>query len=393
MNFLTKSLSIEIENFISFLKNELNVFDIQSFTKSAFCQGRSKIKPEVFLELSSILIDEFYTDNEPAIERWKGLRVLAVDGSFVSLPQTKKLKSYYGEAKNNTATGVAQARVSVLYDVLNKMVLDGSLAPLKIGERELAEGHLTKCGLGDLIIYDRGYPSYAFIHRHIQYNIEYLIRVKTSFSNLTQSFIDSNAKSKVVDILPGKNAFISDKPYNRKTPIKLRLVRIDLPSGEVELLMTSLIDTRKYPNKIFKKLYFKRWNVESFYDELKNKLKLEYFSGQSPQNILQDFYAALFISNVQTIIVNDLTDEIHSETKSRKYKYKVNTNLSYGYLKDRVVKLFFNQRDSSLITIELKALFKKHLVPIRPDRSELRSHSKYRNRAKPKTFTNHKAAF
>ena len=68
--------------------------------------------------------------------------------------------------------------------------------------------------------------------------------------------------------------------------------------------VSSLIDNKKYRCKMFKELYFKRWKVETFYDELKNKLKVEYFSGYSHQSILQDFHAAIFISNVQTLIVS-----------------------------------------------------------------------------------------
>src|SRR3989338_302801 len=36
----------------------------KSMTKSAFCQQRVKLKPEAFVELNQVLIDDFYTDNE-----------------------------------------------------------------------------------------------------------------------------------------------------------------------------------------------------------------------------------------------------------------------------------------------------------------------------------------
>ncbi len=64
INFLTKSLSIEIENFVSFIKNRIGLGDIEYFTKSAFVQCRKKIKPEVFKYLSDNLVEEFYTDND-----------------------------------------------------------------------------------------------------------------------------------------------------------------------------------------------------------------------------------------------------------------------------------------------------------------------------------------
>nr|WP_240614825.1 IS4 family transposase [Polaribacter filamentus] len=390
MNFLTKSLSIEIENFVNHLRRDCGLLSLKSFTKSAFVQCRKKIQPGVFKKLSEMLIDEFYTDNELGIKLWNGFRVLAVDGSSITLPFTDELKGIYGLVKNQTDTGVVQARVSVLYDVLNKYVLDSQLSPKKEGERALGLLHLVKTKARDLIIYDRGYPSYDFINTQCIKNIDYLMRIKTSFSGVTKTFIASNKTSQIVEIFPSKNAVVSDKQYDRNTPIKVRLLRVKLPSGETELLITSLLDSKKYPNKIFKELYFKRWGVEIFYDELKNKLKVAHFSGYSNQSILQDFNAAIFISNVQTLIVSDLEDEIIEQTKNRKLTYKINTNLSYGFLKNKIVSLFFSNTDMEAIVEQIKILFKQELVPIRPNRYYQRNIRKYVRREKPKVTKNQK---
>lgn len=353
-------------------------------------QYRKKIKPEVFIKLSSLLVDEFYTDNELGIKLWSGFRVLAVDGSSITLPFTKELKKAYGLTKNQTNTRIVQARVSVLYDVLNNYVLDSILSPKKIGERALALQHLIKSKVRDLIIYDRGYPAYDFIHEHNQTNRAYLMRVKVSFSAVTKVFIESGKTSQIVKIYPGKNVPVSEKEYDKDTPIQVRLIRVNLPSGETELLMTSLVDSKKYHYKMFKELYFKRWKVEIFYDELKNKLKVEHFSGYSNQSILQDFNAAIFISNIQTLIVSDLEDELQEITKNRKLKYKVNTNLSYGFLKNKIITLFLSNTDMEDIVNQLKILFKKELIPIRPNRSNQRNIGKYRRREKPKVTKNQK---
>jgi len=392
INFLNKSLSIEIENFVSHLKKECGLSGFKSFTKSAFVQYRKKIQPAVFKKLSSILIDEFYTDNDVAIKLWNGFRVLSVDGSSITLPITKELRTFYGETKNQTKTSIVQARASVLYDVLNQYVLDGILSPKDIGERALALQHLCYSKTKDLIIYDRGYPAYDFIYEHCKRNIDYLMRCKVSFSGVTKTFIESGKTSQIVEIHPGKNVSIVEKQYDKDTAIKVRLLRIELPSGEVELLITSLLDSKAYQHKIFKQLYFKRWKVETFYDELKNKLKVEHFSGYSNQSILQDFNAALFISNVQTLIVSDLQEELNQEKQGKKYQYKVNTNLSYGFLKNRIIKLFFSKTAMEDIIVELKTLFRQHLVPIRPNRKQQRDTEKYRRREKPKITKNQKDA-
>ncbi|MCW3787485.1 hypothetical protein [Plebeiibacterium sediminum] len=135
-----------------------------------------------------------------------------------------------------------------------------------------------------------------------------------------------------------------------------------------------------------------RWSVDFFYDELKNKIKAEHFSGYSQNSILQDFYAALSISNVQSLIVGDINDELASESKDNEYQSKVNTNLSYGFLKNRIIALFFSDKDMSIITEELRTLFKKHTIPIRPNRKYEGDVSKYRKRTKPKVLKNKKDA-
>ena len=387
---IRKSLSLEISNFADFFRKNLGTTNFKSFSKSAFVQCRKKIKPEVFKHLSSILINEFYTDNGAAVKLWNGFRLLAVDGSIVRLPNTRELRKIYGAAKNQSKTAIAQARVSILYDVLNNYALDSQISPLKTGEISLAYRHLEHCRIGDLVIYDRGYPSYDLMFEHIENKINFLIRVRHNFNNVTKAFINSNKNSSIVNFYPVQKSNISDKPYNRGTPIKVRLIRVKLPNGEIELLITSLLDLKCYPVSTFKELYFKRWKIETFYDELKNKLKIEYFTGYSKESIAQDFYATLFVSNVQTLIVSDLEDELNECSKGKKYKYKVNTNLSYGFLKNRIISLFFSNSNIEEVTKELKSLFKENPVPIRPNRTHERKVEKYRKQFKPKITKNQK---
>ena len=393
INFLTKSLSAEIEHFVSFIKQNIMEKVLFCFTKSAFVQCRKKIKPEVFKYLSDSLIEEFYTDNDASIKLWNGFRLLAIDGSRLVLPDTPELERIYGKTKNQSSTGVVQGRISVLYDVLNRFVIDGCLSPLSTGESVLALNHLSFSKPGDLIIYDRGYPSFNLIYEHFDRKIDFLIRAKADFSNVVQAFYQSGLNSAIVKIHPGKNTKLSDKPYDKGTFKEVRLVRVELASGETEILISSLFDSEKYQDSIFKDLYFLRWGVETFYDELKNKIKAEHFSGYSQHCILQDFYAALFVSNVQSLIVGEINDELANESTEHKYRYKVNNSLSYGFLKDRIITLFFSDKEMGIVVSELKELFKKHTVPIRSNRKHARDIDKYRKRGRPKLLKNNKNAF
>ena len=390
LNFLTRSLSIEIVNFLSFLKRK----DIaqETFSKSAFVQARKKIKPEVFKHLNQRIIEEFYKDNSGVLRQFDNLRILAMDGSRLTLPFTKELEEIYGQTKNQTNTYIVQTKACVLYDLLNEICINGILSSIDTDERTQAKQLLEHCQANDLIIYDRGYPSFELIYEHYQKNLHFLMRMPLDFSQVVKVFVASGKTSQIVEIKPGQKKSFENKPYTKSSTLKIRLLRITLNGGGIEVLATSLLDSKHYGNEVFKELYFKRWKIETYYDELKNKLKIEEFSGYSNQSILQDFYSTLFVSNIQTLIENEINEEIEkeSETKNIKYQYKINTTLSYGFMKDRILELFFTKNDMNDIINELKELFKKHLIPIRPNRKFERKIGKYRTRTKPIVTKNQK---
>lgn len=143
---------------------------------------------------------------------------------------------------------------------------------------------------------------------------------------------------------------------------------------------------------MFKELYFLRWGIETFYDRLKNKLKVEYFTGYSQNTIRQDFMCAIFITNLQSIIVNDLQEELSIQNQEKKYNYKINTNLSYGFLKNRILDLLSARQPIETVFSELQKLFLKNTVPIRNNRTNERNKDRLRKRTKPKVTKNQRDA-
>jgi hypothetical protein len=159
-NLLRKSLPIEINNFVNFINSSTGSFKIQNFTKSAFVQKRRKINPEVFKYLSEVIIKNTYIPSNSSIKRFNGFRILAVDGSKITLPFTQELKSLFGESKNQYETSIVQAMSSVLYDVLNHLAIDSAIENIKTGEKSDSNHALyalvRQCGFS---IQSHGYLS------------------------------------------------------------------------------------------------------------------------------------------------------------------------------------------------------------------------------------------
>ena len=208
----------------------------------------------------------------------------------------------------------------------------------------------------------------------LQKNIDFVVRMRRNFLSECDSFWDSPLESQIISI--ERCSIKSEKALKildlKFKPFKIRLVKVILDNGEIEVLATSLLDKERYPSEEFKDLYFKRWGIEINYDHIKNNLAIENFTGLSTLSVTQDFFANMFIVNLQAIIINDVQKDLDKKNTKRKYNYKINKNLSLGFMKDRVVKILLDKNSDGYE--ELKELFKLEPVPIRKGRKFERKH-------------------
>lgn len=115
LNLRKGTLRDELDQFYETLGEDAGVGPV---TASAFCQARSKLKPEVLEQLNDSLIEQ--AARQIGLRRWRGFRVLAVDGSTARLPNTPAIEAHFGRP---VGSGVPLARLSRLYDVLNGWVI------------------------------------------------------------------------------------------------------------------------------------------------------------------------------------------------------------------------------------------------------------------------------
>ncbi len=364
INIIKQTLQKELTHFIKLIsRNEVNV------SKSAFSQGRVKLKPEAFIELNKTLVEEFYADK--VYKKWKDFRLVAIDGSKISLPiNSKELINKFGTLVNGMI--IPEAQISSCYDPLNEIIIDSQIESIKIDERTLALKHINVLDKNDLIILDRGYGASWFYSFMINKNINFVNRISKSFLKESQLFLDSKEYSKVIEIktCPQKSRYMLEKLNVEFKPFKIRLIKVILDDGEIELLASTLLDENKYPVNVFKELYFKRWGVETNYGHLKNNIILGDFTGLSEISIRQDFHVSSFIINLQSVISLDSQEDLDINNKNTEYNYKINKNLSLGFMKDRVINILTSNNPKYYE--ELKQLFKMNPVQIRNNRKNPR---------------------
>lgn len=390
INMVKKTLSLELYESFEKLDNKSNCC-----TASAFSQARHKLKPIVFIDMNKKLLDLYYSNHGTSIKRWMGFRLEAVDGSSLNLPDKEAIRSYYGGQINQHDLYV-MARVHTRYDVLNELVIRSKISPYVISERMLAAEDLPYIAEDALSIFDRGYASFGLFYLFTNvFKREYVCRVSISFNKEVKAFVSSGKQSQLVTLgaTPKGIDFLAKQGINitKESKVLVRLVRVELENGEIEILATSLIDEKTYPSSIFKALYNLRWGVETYYDYLKNKLQVEIFSGYSVRSIEQDFYAAIFTANVHSLLVNDCKPVIEEQTKHREGTYKINKNVSLGLLKTVLIKLFLVP-DFEPIMEEIQRQFCKHVVLSKHKPSTERKKRKRNIDGKYVTLKNYKRA-
>ncbi len=342
LNQIKCSLQSELDRFFPLLN--LAEAGQRIVTNAALSKARKKLKASAFIELNEQSLATFYKDF-PVQKRWHGFRLLAVDGSKVELPNDLEIRDKFGTDK---MSGRPMGLLSTLYDLNHRLWLDADLSPISISEREHAVKHLQKTKEGDLVLYDRGYPAFWFFAIHRQLNRDFCIRLQRSLFPETNDFFNSGELEKVVTLKASKPRRRDCRKHNvPHHPLTLRLIRVELDSGDVEVLATSLLDTDQYPAEIFSDLYHQRWGHEEGYKHLKMHGELQNWSGKKLATVFQDLHAKLLTLNLTSMQMAVAQVRVDERTKNRKHRYQINRAQALSRMKDTMIQIL-NGKDPTL---------------------------------------------
>jgi hypothetical protein len=372
------------------LKKELYDAGV-NVTASAFVQQRDKI-PWTILE------DIFEQFNSSCVDpkTYKGYRILAIDGTTVNMARNPKSDSF---VKNNSIpNGYNQLHVNPMYDVLNKTYMHCVIQPQP---QQDEVGALTfmlswyDFKEKTLIVADRGYESYnVFANLMNTPNCDFLIRVKQDrtamreVSKLPMMELDTDVSFTITTTQTREdkengNIFLQtrkneERVYSSKTragrwdfpspyPMKFRVVRFLLDTGEYETLATSL--PRSISPAEIKELYHARWGIETAFRELKYGLGLVNLHGKKDDFVKQEIFAAMTMANFCSRIANEV---VIGKNSGNIHEYKVNMTMAI-YL----CRQFYRTQNAD--TKKLLQDIARYTEPVRPGRQDKRN-------IKPKSF-------
>jgi hypothetical protein len=339
----------------------------------ALTHARAKLRASAFAELNTaaVLPVVYGAAHAALVQRWHGHRLLAVDSSLVRLPTSAAVGQRFGWVQCANHHGpqerYPQGRVSVLFDVLNQVALDPRLAASTVAETEMAREHLAWVAAGDVVLSDRGYTGYPWLAAVRAAGGHFVSRAsRGSFAAVQRLFARNQAGVSETAVLSAPRELPAGSWPRELT---VRLVTVRLTTGELEVLVTSLLDETAYPTAEFAALYWRRWGQETYYGRLKGRLDLEHCSGQTVAAVEQDFQATVLLSNVESVLIGPAQAQLAQRTAERTQPAQVNRAVSVHALKYRLIDLLSRRVPAEQVLAELTACFQANPVSVRSGRN------------------------
>jgi hypothetical protein len=266
--------------------------------RAALSQARQRLGPRPLWLLFRRLAGPVAEDGLPGAFLF-GLRLMAIDGSTLDLPDTPENARAFGRPSTTLKDGTRrwgpfpQVKLVWLVEVGTHVVCDLLIKPWATSEVPLAHRLLRSVGAGMLVMWDRGLHSYAMLRAALDQEAQVLGRVSAAVtltpeellpdgSFLTTLYPSARARSHGEDgILVRVIEYAIDDPARPRPDERYRLV-------------TSLLDPVRYPAATLAIEYHQRWEIESTLDELKahqiDRRPAPHLRSRHPREVVQELY-------------------------------------------------------------------------------------------------------
>ncbi|MDE7431426.1 MAG: IS4 family transposase [Lachnospiraceae bacterium] len=372
LSFGSQSLGTEILEYFHFQEGFPTV--------SSFVQQRQKLSAAAMEELFRLFCRR--TDSTPTF--FKDYRLIAVDGSDLSLPYNPKEDNVIGDNHSSTL------HLNCLYDVCGRVFLD---AVIQKGKKEnetdaacIMVDRLTE-SYPVIIMADRGYENYNLFAHIEQRLFDYIIRIRDIGSSGSMAsgfdFPSGGAFDLTRDVVITRHSTgpcminrVKYKYFSKKARFDyienskcedygmlIRFVRFQLEDGSYELVATSL-PREEFSSDEIKKLYQMRWNIETGYREAKYILGMEAFHSKQENSVCQEIFARLIMYNFSMRITMGI--KIPIQEKDLKHRQQVNFTQAV-----RICIAFFRYKGNEP-PFDVETTITRFLLPVRPHRSRPR---------------------
>jgi hypothetical protein len=304
----------------------------QSPSRGSVAKARKRLPLAVWQRLTHWVCQQAQRYSA-SMDKWRGHRVVLVDGTCLTLPNEPELRKNFPAPKGNHGYGRYPLARMVCVSLAKTMtVINYRIGKYRQDENTLLMPMLKTLQKGDLLVADRHFAGANLYCHYTANGLEYLtrahqklkiFRLKRLYQYNANDFI---ARLKVSDV------------YRRRNPelpkyITARFIKITVSirgRGRDIWLVTSLLDAAQYPADEIAELYLQRWRIEMLFRQFKVDLSSDQLRSKSVDAINKEVAARICAINIVRSIMLEAAVENHVDPMRISFVAAVRTILAYA---------------------------------------------------------------
>jgi hypothetical protein len=258
-------------------------------------KARERLPEQIWVGLDRWIVGEIEREfGEDA--KWRGHRVIGVDGTCMSMPDESGLAEEFG--RTNSKFGESRfpiLRGVIAFTLQTQIPISHEVGGYKTSEQALLRRMIKDMKDGDLIIADRHFAGANLYAEYKRHGLEFITRMHQRLAIDRLSVIKKyNDHDIIVQLEVQKKNRKQDPQLPEHIVVRLIKSTALIRGKKNEFwLMTSLIDNKRYPMEDIKELYKKRWKVETLIEEIKIWLSSDVLRSKTAPGIRKEIYARI----------------------------------------------------------------------------------------------------
>jgi Insertion element 4 transposase N-terminal/Transposase DDE domain len=279
----------------------LEGLDLPNPSEAALTKARRRVGPAPLRALFDLVRGPAATLAGPV--RWRGLLVCAIDGTTMSVADSRANLTRFTKQRGGTTGGSAYPMLRLLAVVAcgTRSIIDAVYGPLSSGETSYARGLVASLHTGMLVLADRNFAAGHLLAAVAERGADMLVRARTDRHGPRLAVLRRHRDGSYRSAFGGRVVRVVDAE-----------ITITTTAGTVTgvyRLITTLRDPRRHPADALIRLYHERWEIETAYLELKASiLGGRVLRARTPAGLEQEIYALLVTYQILRTAMCDATN-------------------------------------------------------------------------------------
>jgi hypothetical protein len=347
-----------------------------SASTSAYCQARSKLDHDGLQRILKHTSE--HLQRRARQRRWKDRRVVVVDGTGVSMPDTPDNQAVWPQPRSQKpGCGFPQARLCACFCLQTGALLSHRVGSIKNGELTLLRQQWEEFKPGDIMMGDKGFCSFYDVWKFREMGVDTVTtlarRTPRDAATATEVLGPDDLLITWPKPLWNKNLSYSHAEWQTLPDhLKLRQIKVTITvpgmRSESFYLVTTLTDASRHTAAELADLYFQRWDVELFFRDIKTTLGMDVLRCRSPEMVEKEILMHFIAYNAIRLLMAEAATEVGQSPRRVSFKGSIQALRQWEPQFSRAS----DPRELRRLQGVLRSSIADLLVPHRPGRREPR---------------------